>query len=121
VTSCERPDLKERLYRHVRGEIEDPQQRRELEAHIQECAECRGIFQELQWVLGSLRPTTPDEHEQLMRELRRTDADAERVPVGAGGTTGSSGQGVSGLLRRLGRWLSSGGASSSPRGPSGRD
>ena len=103
MTSCERPQLKQLLYRLVRGEIENADERREVVQHIQECAECRGIFQELQWVLGSLRPTTPAEHQQLMAGLRGED---EPKP---GGDPNRSGRGARGWLQRVKRWLESGG------------
>jgi anti-sigma factor RsiW len=109
VTSCEHPELKQLLYRLVRGEIENADERREVVQHIQECAECRGIFQELQWVLGSLRPTTPAEHQQLMAGLRGEDG-----PNRDGETRGSSGRATrsGGWLQRVKRWLESGGGRS---------
>lgn len=103
MTSCERPQLKQLLYRLVRGEIENADERREVLQHIQECAECRGIFQELQWVLGSLRPTTPAEHQQLMAGLRgEHEPKPDREPS-------RSGRGSGGWLQRVKRWLESGG------------
>lgn len=111
MASCERPQLKQLLYRHVRGELENPGERREVTQHIQDCAECRSIFQELQWVLGSMRPTTPDEHRQLMDELRRNDAHGP-MPAGATGSGRASGSARPGLLQRLKRWLESGGGGS---------
>ena len=111
MPSCESPQLKQLLYRHVRGELEDPHERRTVDAHIEECAECRGIFQELQWVLGSLRPTTPEEHEQLMRELRRADAPEDPVSAAVAKHGDSSAHVHAGFLHRLKHWLTTGGAS----------
>ena len=105
MTTCERPQLKQLLYRLVRGEIENADERREVVQHIQDCAECRGIFQELQWVLGSLRPTTPAEHQQLMEGLRGESApQTDREPSGSARPSR-----FGGWLHRVKRWLESGG------------
>ncbi|MFQ5600487.1 MAG: hypothetical protein ACE5G2_08030 [Candidatus Krumholzibacteriia bacterium] len=102
MASCRHPELKKLLYRHVRGELDDPAQRRAVDQHVQECAECRGVLEELEWVLGSMRRPTAEEHRQLMRELGSPTSPRHRdVPAEA----------ALGLLGRLKRWLSTGGAS----------
>jgi hypothetical protein len=101
--SCERPEMKKLLYRHVRREVEDAGQRRQLEEHLQECAECRAIYQELEWMMGGLRTNTPEEHQELMRGLRSESQVS--LPDDSGETEGAD----SGFLHRIKRWLSAGG------------
>jgi len=104
MTSCTEPDLRQHLYRFVRHELDDAAERHRVELHLVACSECRGIFDELQWMMGSMRPSTPAEHQQLMAELRRV-GEIEPLTDDVRPTEPQSG----GLLGRLKRWLSSGG------------
>jgi hypothetical protein len=63
------------------------------------------VFQELQWVMGSMRDSSPEEHQALMSQLRRA-GDIEPADAAAADEAEESG----GLLSRLKRWLSRGGA-----------
>ena len=108
MSTCEEPQLKEQLYRFVRRELEDAEEQRRIAEHLESCAECRAVFQELQWMMGSMRPSTSEEHQELMSELRRV-ADIEP----AAGKSPSEESGANGFFGRLKRWLSSGGAGTS--------
>lgn len=105
MSACEEPELKQLLYRFVRQELESGRDRQRVRAHLETCAECGAVFQELQWVMGSMRGSSPEEHQKLMSELRRAggvdtdEADTSDEPVAPGG-----------LLSWLKRWLSRGGA-----------
>jgi len=101
--SCEKPELKQQLYRFVRHELESEDDQRQVVAHLETCAECRAVFAELQWVMGALRPSSPEEHAELMKELRRVGNVGTEADAAAPKTAGDS------WVQRLKRWLSSGG------------
>ena len=103
--TCEKPELQQKLYRFVRCELEDAEEQRLVVEHLETCGACRNVFQELQWVMGSMRPSTTEEHAELMRELRR---DIEDTPSDVEG--GPEPEARS-LLHRLKQWLSRGGGS----------
>ena len=105
MSSCEEPELKQLLYRFVRREMDDREDQQRVEEHIETCAECRAVFQELQWMMGSMRPTSPDEHRRLMRELRRVGDIGPSTADEADDATRPRG-----VFGRLKRWLSRGGA-----------
>ena len=104
MSSCAEPELRQHLYRFVRRELDDAGERRRIEAHVAACAECRVVFEELQWIMGSMRPSSPAEHQELMAELRRVG----EVDAANAGETPKHSQ-SNGLLRRLKHWLSRGG------------
>ncbi len=108
MSACDEPQLKQQLYRFVRRELENADEQRHVAEHLKSCAECRAVFQELQWMMGSMRPSSSEEHQELMSELRRV-ADIEP----AAGKSPSEESGAAGFLGRLKRWLSSGGAGTS--------
>jgi hypothetical protein len=70
VAGCGRPDLKQKLYRYVRGELGDPADREGVELHLRECADCTAVHGELQWLLGTMRrPGGAGYEQEVAREL----------------------------------------------------
>ena len=101
MASCGRPDLKQMLYRFVRGELDDPAARAAVEEHLKECAACAGVHGELQWLLGTMRGPAGADAGTLLRELDGPSREAElagarHAPPGGG------------WLRRFRHWLSTG-------------
>ncbi len=103
--TCEKPELQQKLYRFVRRELDDAEEQRLVVEHLETCTACRSVFQELQWVMGSMRPSTAEEHAELMRELRRN---IEDTASDVNGGTDPEGRG---LLHRIKQWLARGGGS----------
>ena len=106
MSTCAQPELRQHLYRFVRRELDDAEERRRVDEHLRVCAECRTVFDELQWMMGSMRPSSPSEHQELMAELRRVGG--VDPPTGGGNPEDAR---SGGLFGRLKRWLSSGGGS----------
>jgi anti-sigma factor RsiW len=78
VAVCGRPELRQKLYRYVRGELDDPADLDAVRQHLQECADCAGVHGELQWLLGTMRrPGGADYEQEMGRELGRLLRPAE--------------------------------------------
>ena len=106
--ACEHPEIRQKLYRFVRGELADPAEADAVGAHVQECPDCRAVHGELHWLLGTMRrPGGADYEREIRRELGAL-AGADR-PSAAPAASAPAASRLPGWLQRLGRWLSTGG------------
>ena len=97
MADCGRPELRHKLYRYVRGELDDPADRVAMEQHLQDCAACAGVHGELQWLLGTMRrPGGAGYEQEVGRELGRLLRPEEPGPPTR----------PAGWLARLKRWFS---------------
>lgn len=106
--ACPSPELKQKLYRFVRGELDDAAEREAVQAHVADCAECAAIQRELHWLLGTMRRPGGEHYDQ---ELQRALGARAGVGERAAPTPPESERGASrrsGLLQRLRSWLSTG-------------
>ena len=70
MAACGRPELRQKLYRYVRGELDDPADRDAVRLHLQECSDCADVLAELHWLLGTMRrPGGADYEQEVGREL----------------------------------------------------
>jgi hypothetical protein len=107
--ACPSPELKQKLYRFVRGELEDASEREAVRAHTMECEECAAIQRELHWLLGTMRRPGGDDYDQdLQRELGARAGAPERAPLQPQPEPEPAAPRRAGWLRRLRSWLSTG-------------
>ena len=97
MADCGHPELRQKLYRYVRGELDDPADRDAVRQHLQDCADCAGVHGELQWLLGTMRrPGGADYEGEVGRELGQLLRPEAPVPAPR----------RAGWLAGLKRWIS---------------